>query len=145
MSGMSDNAPEREEQDVAGVEEIPVGGMKGVEVHGRPYVIFNLDGEFHAYRDQCPHQGAKMSCGTITGAMLPREPGEDYVYGEEGRVITCPRHHWKYEIATGHSLFATDRRRLVPLPVRVADGRVLLSVRPQPVAAGSDQVAAGDR
>lgn len=131
-----------EEADVAGVDDVAPGSMLGVEANGRPFVIFNLEGHFHAYRDQCPHQGARMSCGVITGAMLPASRTEDYTYGLEGQVISCPRHHWKFLIATGESLFETDRRRLIPVPLRVQDGRIFLGVQRKPltgldVSAGS--------
>lgn len=124
-----------EEADVAGIADVPVGSMLGVEAEGRRFVIFNLGGDLHAYRDQCPHQGARMSCGVITGAMLPTSPTEDYTYGLEGQVISCPRHHWKFMIATGESLFEADRRRLIPVPVRVQEGRVFLGVKRKPLAA----------
>ncbi len=127
--GAAAAAEEWDEADVASVDEIPEGGMKGVEAAGRPVVIFRLDGALHAYRDVCPHHGARMSCGLLTGTMLPMGVGEEYQYGEEGRVISCPRHHWKFSVETGAAVYGTDRRRLTPLPVRAEDGRVIVGVR----------------
>ena len=124
-----DDPGQWEEEYVADLGDVPEGVMKGVEARGRPFVVFNLEGEVVAYRDQCPHQGARMSCGVVTGAMLagPRDGG--YRYGLEGRVVSCPRHHWKFLIETGESLYETDRRRLIPVPVRVVDGRIYIGVR----------------
>ena len=118
-----------EEAYVADVGDVPVGGMKAVEATGRQFVVFNLTGEFHAYVDQCPHQGARMSCGSISGAMIQAGPDEEPVYGLEGRVIVCPRHRWKFLIETGESLYGIDRRRLPPVPIRVDGERLLIGVR----------------
>lgn len=135
MSGEPQGSAQWEEADVAGVADVPEGGVTRVEVEGRPFAIFNLGGTMHAYRDQCPHQGAAISCGIITGVMQPSAPREDPDYVEEGLVVACPRHRWKFSIATGEALFQTDTRRLIPVPVRVERERILLGVRRLPAAA----------
>ena len=126
-----------EEVSVGAFGDVPEGGMKTVTVDGRAFVLFNLDGELYAYRDQCPHQGAAISCGLITGAMLPSEPGEEPKYGMEGRVIACPRHRWKFSIETGETIFGADRRKLPVVPARVENGQVLIGVRRRPVGASA--------
>ena len=131
------------EADVAGVEDIPVGAVTRVEVEGRAFAIFNINGTMRAYRDQCPHQGAAISCGIITGVMQPSAPREDPEYVEEGLVVACPRHRWKFSIETGEALFETDPRRLIPAPVRVDGGRVMLGVRRLARAASAPHAAEG--
>jgi nitrite reductase/ring-hydroxylating ferredoxin subunit len=113
---------------VAMVGEVPEGGMKVVEVAGKDYVLFNLEGHFYALRDQCPHQGAAISCGFLSGAMLPSSPGE-YDFGLEGKVVTCPRHRWKFLVETGESLFKSDPRGIPTAPVRIEGDQVIISVR----------------
>ena len=49
---------------VAAVDEIPPGGRKRVTVAGRAIVVFNLDGEFFALGDRCPHRGGTAEPGT---------------------------------------------------------------------------------
>jgi nitrite reductase/ring-hydroxylating ferredoxin subunit len=44
--------------------------------------------------------------------MLPSGPGQ-YVYGLEGRILSCPWHKWQFDLETGRSVFETDRRRLI--------------------------------
>ena len=127
MSGRPQPVPVK----VAVIDEIPPGTMLPVTVESVDYVVINVAGELHAIVDVCPHQGAKLSCGFLTGAMLPIEPGAPLEYGLEGEVIGCPWHRWKFSIVTGESLFHTDRRRLGKVPVRVEGTDVVLSVRPR--------------
>ena len=129
---------EWEEVDVGEADEVPEGGMTRFEAGDRAVVVFRIDGALHAYRDECPHQGASMSCGIISGAMLPTEPGGAPEFGLEGRVVVCPRHRWKFSIETGESLYAVDRRRLVPFPVRVEGDRLLIGVRRRAPSASAD-------
>ena len=94
---------------VAAAGEIALGGRKLVEVRGRKLVIFNLDGEFFALSDRCPHQGGPLSKGNLTGFVSSSAPGE-YCYARKGEVIRCPWHSWEYDIRTGKSW--CDPRRL---------------------------------
>lgn len=114
---------------VAAAQDIPPGTMLPVTVENVDYVVINVAGELHAIVDVCPHQGAKLSCGFLTGAMLPIEPGAPLEYGLEGEVIGCPWHRWKFSISTGKSLFDTDRRRLGKVPVHVEGDDVVLTIR----------------
>jgi nitrite reductase/ring-hydroxylating ferredoxin subunit len=110
---------------VARVEDVPLGGLAHVVADGRDFVILNREGRLHAYRDECPHQGAPMHCGIITGAMVPTGVGEDYEYAMEGEFIACPRHRWKFSVESGEAIFGVDPRRLSAVDVRVEDGQVI--------------------
>ena len=52
---------------VASADEIPPGGRKIVEVAGRSIGVFNVDGEFFALRNRCPHQGGAAVRGQLWG------------------------------------------------------------------------------
>ena len=52
---------------IARARDIPPGRRELVEVKGRRLVIFNLEGEFFAVSDRCPHQGGPLSKGKLTG------------------------------------------------------------------------------
>ncbi len=52
---------------VAAVDEIPPGARKIVTVAGRSIGIFNVDGEFFALRNRCPHQGGPLVRGQDVG------------------------------------------------------------------------------
>jgi nitrite reductase/ring-hydroxylating ferredoxin subunit len=71
---------------VARTDEIGPGEMTYVEVgpNDEPVVLINLDGEFFALDDCCPHEEASLSDGTIMGDELE-----------------CPLHGGAVEIRTG--------------------------------------------
>jgi nitrite reductase/ring-hydroxylating ferredoxin subunit len=94
---------------VAEAHDIAPGERRRVDVRGRMLVIFNLDGEFFAMSDRCPHQGGPLSQGRLTGRISSSAPGE-YCYSRRGEVIRCPWHAWEYDVRTGRS--QCDPRRI---------------------------------
>jgi nitrite reductase/ring-hydroxylating ferredoxin subunit len=78
-------------------------------------IVRSADG-FHAVRNWCPHRGAPVCRGWITGTMLPSAPG-DLDWGLDGRVLRCPWHRWEFDLHTGQALFDIDRRRLITYAV----------------------------
>jgi nitrite reductase/ring-hydroxylating ferredoxin subunit len=109
---------------VASIEEIPPGGRKIVEVAGRSIAVFNLDGEFFALRNRCPHQGGPLCEGLRLSALTADVPGE-YRHARPGELIRCPWHGWEFDIRTGQSWFDPARRRVRSYPVEVRTGRQL--------------------
>jgi len=87
---------------IAAVCDIPVGGRFATTVKGRPIVIFNRDGQFFALLDRCPHAGARLSQGLITGLLQSDEPG-CFKYSRPGEIIKCPWHGWEFDIRSGRS------------------------------------------
>src|SRR4051794_23911253 len=87
---------------VATVEEIPPGARKIVEVAGRSIGVFNLEGEFFALRNRCPHQGGPLCSGTQSGLIVAASPGA-YDYSRAGEILRCPWHGWEFDIRTGQS------------------------------------------
>lgn len=129
---------------VAKVGDLPPGRRKIVEIDGRSIGVFNVGGRFYALRNTCPHQGAPLCLGSLSGTALPSRPGE-YVWGREGEILSCPWHGWEFDITTGRSVFNPHRTRVrsyevtvhepdeddprIPtFPVTVEDGDVLLHV-----------------
>ncbi|GMG84822.1 Rieske (2Fe-2S) protein [Paralimibaculum aggregatum] len=87
---------------VGRASEIPPNARKLVSVKGRPIVIFNLDGEWFALLNRCPHQGGDLCKGRQVGLIESEVPGE-YRYSREGEFIRCPWHGWEFDIRTGKS------------------------------------------
>ncbi|MCW8088394.1 Rieske (2Fe-2S) protein [Sabulicella glaciei] len=114
---------------VATTKEIPLGGRKLVEVAGRPVVVFNLDGEFFALLDRCPHKGGSLCAGTQTGLVESSGPGE-YHYSRRGEIIRCPWHAWEFDIRTGKSRCDPRRMKVRTFPASVAPGAELLQAPP---------------
>ena len=54
---------------VATVDEIPPGQRRLVNVNGRDIGIFNVDGEYFAVSNRCPHEGASLCKGRIVGLV----------------------------------------------------------------------------
>jgi nitrite reductase/ring-hydroxylating ferredoxin subunit len=88
--------------DVATVDEIPPSGRKIVEVAGRSIGIFNIDGEFFALRNRCPHEGGPLCLGVLGGLVSSQTPGE-YRYSRPGQILRCPWHGWEFDVRTGQS------------------------------------------
>jgi 3-phenylpropionate/trans-cinnamate dioxygenase ferredoxin subunit len=129
---------------VAKVGDLQPGQRKIVEIDGRSIGVFNVDGRFYALRNTCPHQGAPLCLGSLSGTALPSRPGE-YLWGREGEILSCPWHGWEFDITTGRSVFNPHRTRVrsyevtvqgsaeddptIPsFPVTVEEGDVLLHV-----------------
>lgn len=90
--------------EICKVTDLPVGSNKIMTLEGRSVGVFNVNGEFYALKNSCPHQGAPLCVGTVTGMTLPSAPGE-YLYGKEGEVVRCPWHGWEFDLLTGKSIF----------------------------------------
>lgn len=96
---------------VATVDEIPVGGRKVVEVAGRAIGIFNINGDYFAIRNSCPHQGGPLCRGRVTGFLMATAPGH-YTYTRRGEIVRCPWHGWEFDIKSGQSWFDPAKTRV---------------------------------
>lgn len=103
---------------VARVSELPPGERKVVEVEGRSIGVFNVDGDFHALRNVCPHQGAPLCLGAVKGTAATTRPGE-YRWEREGEILACPWHGWEFDIKTGRSIFNPHKMRVRSYEVSV--------------------------
>ena len=110
---------------VARASELPPGARKLVQLNGRGVVVFNIKGEFFALSDQCPHKGASLSGGKLTGLVESDGPG-DYTYSRAGEIVRCPWHGWEFDIRTGRSWCDPRRMRLMQFNVTVEPGAKLV-------------------
>ena len=116
---------------VAPVGDLPPGSRKLVTVNGRPIAIFNVEGDFYAILNRCPHQGGSLVQGYLTGRLTSSCPG-DYDYQSRRDVIRCPWHAWEFDLRTGLSQCEPDRIKVRKFPLSVAAGDALLE---QPLVA----------
>ena len=114
---------------VGTLDEILPGQRKIVDVAGRTIGVFNVDGEFFALLNRCPHQGGPLCTGNTLGFLRSAGVGE-FIYSRPGEVVRCPWHGWEYDLETGRSLFATNRTKVATYPVTVEDGRVTVLLPP---------------
>jgi nitrite reductase (NADH) small subunit len=133
---------------VAGtVAEIPPGSRKLVYPTGGQGVgVFNVGGRFYALKNVCPHQGAELCLGPVTGTARPLAPSPDaspdLEWTQDGEIIRCPWHHWEFELATGKTVFPS-RSRVATYDVTVepeAHARLLDGVETYPVSVEEDLV-----
>jgi nitrite reductase/ring-hydroxylating ferredoxin subunit len=78
---------------------------------GDELAVFNVNGEFYAIENSCPHKGAPLSEGAVCG-----------------HVVECGLHGWQFDVRTGECL--TVRERIRSYALRVEDGLVLVEVNP---------------
>jgi nitrite reductase/ring-hydroxylating ferredoxin subunit len=110
---------------IATVNDFPAGTRKLVDIKGRPIVVFNINGEFFALANRCPHQGGRLSEGRLVGLIEASEPG-CYSYSRRGEIIRCPWHGWEFDVRTGKSWCEPDRVRARQFSVSVAPGATLV-------------------
>ena len=103
-------------------EDVPEGEHKVVNIEGREIGVYRINGEFHAILNYCPHQGAPICAGLVSGTTLPSEV-YDYEYGRAGEIVRCPWHGWEFDLQTGKSLFS-DRIRVKKYKVEVQEGKI---------------------
>jgi 3-phenylpropionate/trans-cinnamate dioxygenase ferredoxin subunit len=97
--------------DVAGLDEVPPGTMKMVQVDGTDILIINLDGRLHATQGVCSHEYFELDKGFLTGDSL-----------------TCALHLSRFDIETGEALDPPAEVPLVKYPVFAENGRIVLEL-----------------
>lgn len=99
-------------------DEIKPGGVRIVEVAGRSIGIFNINGEFYALKNVCPHKFAPLCEGVICGLISSDGPLQQELI-RQGEIIRCPWHGWEFDIKTGASVFNPHRVRVKVYDVTV--------------------------
>lgn len=110
---------------VGTVDEVREEGCRIVDVNGRRVGVISVGEDFYAISDKCPHMGASMCTGSLSGTFVPAGPHE-YVYGQDDRVIRCPWHGWEFDLESGRSLLEPKRVGLKTYEVSQRDGEVVL-------------------
>ncbi len=82
-----------------------------VRVGGEDVAVFNLDGQFFAVADRCPHGDASLSEGWV-------ENGE----------VECPLHQARFDLTSGKVLCAPARDNLKTFKIKLADDAVFVCV-----------------
>jgi nitrite reductase/ring-hydroxylating ferredoxin subunit len=122
---------------VGTVDEIEPGGKKIVDVGGRSIGIYNVNGEYFALLNRCPHQAGPLCNGLNYGFLKSGAVGE-YEYSRPGEIVRCPWHGWEFDVRTGQSWFD-------PVQVRVRRYNVVVTRGSEIVAEDADgtQIAEG--
>lgn len=107
---------------VGKVDEFPPGTSRLVPEAGKFGVgVFNIGGEYYAIANYCPHQGAPLCVGHITGTTAAGAHN-DVLWQRDGEILRCPWHSWEFDIKTGKTVFEpTERIRTYAVRVRGDD------------------------
>ncbi len=95
---------------VAKKADIPLNGGKKVKALDREYAVFNVEGEFFAIENACPHSGGSLGDGDLSG-----------------KVVTCNDHGWSFDVTTG-ACVSRPGNSVNTAPVRFDGERILLPV-----------------
>lgn len=95
---------------VATKSELALGTAKKIEIEGKEIALFNVDGNFLAIDDTCPHRGGPLSEGFV-----------------ETGVLTCPWHGWQFQLETGECITNPSVCQ-TKYPVKVEGEDILISV-----------------
>ena len=107
-------------QSVGRAEQIPPGQACLVTVDGKEVALFNVEGQFYAIGNRCPHRSGPLVRGRI-----------ERVFGSEEEVVPttlavrCPIHGWLFELATGRC-FTRPSASTPVFPVTCEAGEILL-------------------
>jgi nitrite reductase (NADH) small subunit len=115
------------EYEVGSLSDFPAGSHRIVTAGRRRVGVFNIDGEFFALPNICPHQFGPLCEGKVNGTTVcSAETGWKLEWQRAGEILTCPWHGMEFDIRTGKSL-ASPRLWVRPYRVEIRDNQVLVS------------------
>ncbi len=105
---------------VADLDELPPGRVKTVTAGVHSMALTNIDGEYTAMDNRCPHQGGPLGEGSIeTGAE-----GECW--------LRCPWHGWDFDPKTGRPPGGHEDSGQTLYPIDVRDDGIYVGLEPDP-------------
>lgn len=107
------------------VEELPAGRGMLLGHDGREVALFNVNGEYRAVDNRCLHEGGPIYEGSVVNW-----------------TVTCPRHHWHYDLRTGEAI-GRPGRRLRCYPVEVHGDRVYVRMPRRGALTGLQELLRG--
>jgi 3-phenylpropionate/trans-cinnamate dioxygenase ferredoxin subunit len=96
---------------VAKASGVPAGVVMGYEVGRTSVALVNLDGQFYAFEDRCPHMGAKLSTGLLSG-----------------NIVICPLHGSQFDVMTGQNVYGPANRPVMTYQVKVEGDDILVDL-----------------
>ena len=96
---------------IAETHEIPKNKMRVFRVEGYEILVVNVEGEFYAFENRCPHMGYPLYLGSL-----------------EGKVLTCGFHYAKFDVSTGRSLGQVTQEPLRMFKVKIQSSSMLVEL-----------------
>ena len=94
----------------AETDKVTPGNGVAVRLEGHFIGIHNVDGKYYAIDNTCPHVGGVLHAGK-----------------QEGGVIVCPIHEWKFDVKTGKCIWPGECD-LATYPLKVREGDILVDL-----------------
>jgi nitrite reductase/ring-hydroxylating ferredoxin subunit len=92
-------------------EKLPPPGTRALlRIEGYCIALFHAEGALYAIEDSCPHQGASLAGGKLTG-----------------RSVQCTAHGLRFDLATG-CLAGVPHVRATTYPIHIEAGKVFLQL-----------------
>src|ERR1051325_2472314 len=96
---------------VCPADALPQGTLRRITLsNGSELALYNIDGEYYATDNVCPHRGAALSDGAVIG-----------------HIVECSLHGWQFDVRTGECLTVIEK--IMTFEVRVVSGIVNVVVR----------------
>jgi nitrite reductase (NADH) small subunit len=111
----------------AGAADLAYGECRILQVGSQSIGVFHTEGRYFAVRNYCPHEGAELCKGKVTGTNLPTDTPGTYEWGREGLILRCPWHQWEFDLETGRHL-ANSACRVRTYPVIEREGSLFLEI-----------------
>ncbi len=117
---MAEGQPDFEWIRVAGVDELPPGRVKTVTAGTHSMALTNIEGEFSAMDNRCPHQGGPLGEGSVE-------------IDNDGQCwLRCPWHGWDFDPKTGLPPGGHEDTGQRMFPVEVRDDGIYIGLEPEP-------------
>lgn len=95
---------------VCAVSDLPPNACRRLSLpNGDELAIVNIDGEYHAIDNLCPHRGAPLSDGVL-----------------RGHLIECGLHGWQFDVRSGECLTVSENLRTYR--VKVSGEEVIVEI-----------------
>jgi nitrite reductase (NADH) small subunit len=95
---------------VCKADELSAGKARSISLYGRPFAVFNVDGELFGIDGACRHAKANLAYGKL-----------------EGEIVECFMHGWRYNVKTGECL-THDYGRVKQHPVKIEADSIWIGV-----------------
>jgi nitrite reductase/ring-hydroxylating ferredoxin subunit len=96
---------------VSSVDELPAGEMLVVQINGDEVVLANVDGQIHAFKNECTHRGGPLGEGIL-----------------EGDTVECPWHMGRFNVKTGDVVDAPPKSPIATYKVQVKGNDIKIAL-----------------
>jgi nitrite reductase/ring-hydroxylating ferredoxin subunit len=108
---------------VAAAADLAAGTLKKFDLEGLEITVANVEGNFYAFEDRCPHMNSPLHQGKL-----------------EGREVVCPMHKARFDVTTGRNTAAPR----IPIPKALKVGWMMANIRTHDLILHAVKVENGD-